>query len=279
MAKDNFYDINAVGLKDYIETHDEKDYTLIDVRQPNEYQGSHIPGSRLISLPAFVSEKPALPETGDLIFICHSGRRSRTAALFALPQAKNEQKVFNLVGGIISWHGKTLPGNPRVQIFENPGDFDEVMLTAMDLEKGAWNFYKTIIEKFPDAPFKNAIEYLSLAEADHAEALYRIMQKREGSIAETGLPGFDDMFYSMKGAILEGGLSLEAAVKYLDAIETDQEANILELSLDIEYAAFDLYKNAAQMVDDPDIKKILAGIANGEKNHMKKLAEAFSFIK
>ncbi len=273
-----FTDINAVELKKYIAEHNENDYAIIDVRQPEEYKQAHIPGAKLIALPVLVTETIPLPDTGNLIFTCHSGSRSRTAALFAASITRKDQKIFNLTGGITGWYGKTISGTPKVQLLSNNDDFDEIMFSAMDLEKGAWNYYKTILEKFPNTPFQNAIEYLSLAEADHAEALYHIIKRRKSELGETGIPGFDDMFSGMKGDILEGGMSLIDAVKKLDSIETDVEVNILEFALDIEYSAFDLYKNASQMIDDPDIKKILTGIANGEKSHMKKLAEAFSYV-
>ncbi len=273
-----FTNINAVELKQYIEENDEKNYAIIDVRQPKEYKQAHIPGAKLIELPVLVTETVSLPDTGNLIFTCHSGSRSRAAVLFATSVTRKDQKIFNLTGGILEWYGKTISGTPKVQLLSNNDDFDEIMFSAMDLEKGAWNYYKTILEKFPNTPFQNAIEYLSLAEADHAEALYHIIKRRKNELGETNIPGFDDMFSGMKGDILEGGMSLNDAVKKLDSIETDVEVNILEFALDIEYSAFDLYKNASQMINDPDIKKILTGIANGEKNHMKKLAEAFSHI-
>ena len=278
MLKADFSDITPNDLKKYIEENEEKNYTIIDVRQPEEYWDSHIPGSKLIPLPDLVSKKINLPETGDLIFMCRTGARSSAAAIFASPDINTGQAVYNLRGGILDWFGKTLPGVPEVQLLGNLGDFDDVMLSAMDLEKGAWNYYKTILEKFPNEPFKNAMEYLSLAEADHAEALYSIMERRKDDPDGTPLPTFDDLFYGMKGDILEGGMSLAAAMEKLESIKEDRAVHILELSLEIEYAAFDLYKNAARMVDDPEIKKILNGIANGEKNHMAKLANAFTLI-
>lgn len=278
MSDNEYADINAFELKKYMEENNESNYTIVDVRQPEEYKQEHIPGSKLIALPTLVSGAGTLPATGNLIFMCHSGIRSRTAAIIAESEVQKGQKIYNLTEGILGWYGKTLPGIPKVQLLSDSDDFDEIMFSAMDLEKGAWNYYKTILEKFPGTPFQDAIEYLSLAEADHAEALYHIIMRRKRDLGETGLPGFDDMFSGLKGDILEGGTPLVDAVKKLDSIETDVNVSILEFALDIEYSAFDLYKNAAQMTDDPDIKKTLNGIANGEKNHMKKLAEAFSHI-
>ena len=38
-------------VRDFINQHKEGTYTLLDVRQPREYEGAHIPGATLIPLP------------------------------------------------------------------------------------------------------------------------------------------------------------------------------------------------------------------------------------
>ena len=54
-------------VKDFFKNHREGSYTLLDVRQPGEYEKEHIPGSKLIPLPELNdrkkeidSEKPVL---------------------------------------------------------------------------------------------------------------------------------------------------------------------------------------------------------------------------
>jgi rhodanese-related sulfurtransferase len=42
---------DAEEVKNYINEHEEGSYTLLDVRQPNEYEEAHIPGAKLIPLP------------------------------------------------------------------------------------------------------------------------------------------------------------------------------------------------------------------------------------
>lgn len=273
MNRKNIESITSAELKEYIETHNEKEYAIIDVRQPDEYYESHIPGARLIPFTVLGRKAPDLPEGTDLIFTCQTGARSKAAAALATDLLKKPGRIINHSGGILSWEGNIVQDFPRVQVLGPKNDFEEMLLAAMDLEKGAWNFYKSILEKFPNEPFSDAIEYLSLAESDHAEALYRILVRRKED-----LPEFDALFLSMKGDILEGGVELKEALARLDSIKTAQPVAILEMALDIEYAAFDLYRNGADMVDDPDIKKILYGIANGEKSHMKKLSEAFEYL-
>jgi rhodanese-related sulfurtransferase len=42
--------INADIAKEYIKTHQEGTFTILDVRQPEEYKEQHVPGAQLIPL-------------------------------------------------------------------------------------------------------------------------------------------------------------------------------------------------------------------------------------
>ena len=43
--------MNAEKAKTYMDEHQEGTFTLLDVRQPSEYEQAHIPGAKLIPLP------------------------------------------------------------------------------------------------------------------------------------------------------------------------------------------------------------------------------------
>jgi 3-mercaptopyruvate sulfurtransferase SseA len=43
--------MNNQAAKKFMAEHPEGSYTLLDVRQPGEYEGEHIPGAKLIPLP------------------------------------------------------------------------------------------------------------------------------------------------------------------------------------------------------------------------------------
>ena len=43
--------MEADEARDFINEHNEGSYTLLDVRQPSEYEGEHIPGAKLLPLP------------------------------------------------------------------------------------------------------------------------------------------------------------------------------------------------------------------------------------
>lgn len=54
-------------VREFIAKHPEGTYTLLDVRQPEEYEAEHIPGAKLISLPALVDSLSELDPGKPLI--------------------------------------------------------------------------------------------------------------------------------------------------------------------------------------------------------------------
>ena len=75
--------------------------TLIDVRQPHEWEICHLPGAKLIpenDLPARMHE---LDSADEFVIYCRIGGRSARA--LKLLREAGFKKIKNLVGGIRSW--------------------------------------------------------------------------------------------------------------------------------------------------------------------------------
>jgi adenylyltransferase/sulfurtransferase len=85
--------------------------TLIDVREPYEYEIARIDGSRLIPLGELETHMSELPRTGPLILQCHSGGRSEHAV--RILQEAGFENAMNLVGGIEAWSVEIDPAVPR----------------------------------------------------------------------------------------------------------------------------------------------------------------------
>jgi len=47
----SFTNLNAGQFQSFIDANSEGSFTILDVRQPSEYEGARIPGSQLIPLP------------------------------------------------------------------------------------------------------------------------------------------------------------------------------------------------------------------------------------
>lgn len=82
-----------------------KEFTLIDVRRPDEFTGElgHIAGAKLVTLetdlPHFL---PTLSKDTTYVFVCRSGGRSGAATQLALDQGFT--KVYNMAGGMLAWN-------------------------------------------------------------------------------------------------------------------------------------------------------------------------------
>jgi sulfur-carrier protein adenylyltransferase/sulfurtransferase len=256
-------------LRRYINANPEKDYLLVDVRQPPEYGNAHIPGAMLLPLPELESKLFSLPPDRDLIFYCHVGGRSLAAADLAIGAEVTEKRVFHLDGGIMAWDGKVLPGFPRVQVFDKSVGYDALLMTAMELEKGAFRFYGHLQTTWPDAPFSTTVAQLALAETAHARAVYGFWRQ-----AVSDPPAFDDLFDGLTGDILEGGESLADVLDRIQNAEDNPCMTVLETALTIEYAAYDLYRTMAEQVESDEARQAFLSISQAEKAHMRKLTAA-----
>lgn len=262
--------LNAEGLKEFMETHNEKHYRLIDVRQPAEYRHGHIPGALLVPLLELESSLFDLPTDQDLVFYCGNGGRSMAAASLVLDAEVTKCGVYNLAGGIMGWYGQTLAEFPRVRVFEASKQMADLLFTAMNLEKGAWRFYTAVAERHDtSSPFAETFAVLAKAENAHAEAVYRIWASHT---AEP--PPFDGLFAGLSGEILEGGETLEAVLARMEALMDRTCLSLIELALHIEYSALDLYRAMAEQSLEPEARETLLSLAQSEKAHMSVLTRA-----
>lgn len=269
MSENRVVDATPESVKAYMSEHEESEYLLLDVREPQEYEQAHIPGARLLPLGQLETRLKDLPEHRDIIFACRSGARSRVAAHMAVEKMPRHQSIFNLEGGILAWQGHTVTDFPRVRLLVLEEGMQQTLMAAMDLEKGAWNIYRHILDAYPGTALTRTIESLCQAELAHARALYDAWQRREEIP-----PRFEDVFDGLKGEILEGGMPLEGALLRLESTMVPMDLAIYELALDIEFTAYDLYRYAGETTGDPALKSLFLEISEGEKKHMNTIVGA-----
>lgn len=268
---DDFKDLNPSQLREFMDQHREKDYLLVDVRQPGEYERHHIPGATLMPLSELESRLFDLPSDRDLVFYCHVGGRSKAAASLAVDAEVSEKGVYQLLGGIMAWDGRTLSDYPRMELFQADKEMSALLMTAMDLEKGAYRFYQKMLQRFPEEPFSETLAHLSKAETAHAKAVYGFWKQ-----VQPAPEPFDSLYDGLKGETLEGGQSLEAMMGQVENLSGDPCMRLMELALDMEYTAYDLYRNLAERTRDPEEKRVFLSIAQGEKSHMKSIARGLA---
>ena len=86
-------------------------FTLLDVREPGEYEICNLPDSKLIPLGDLTSRVHELDTADDIIVYCHHGMRSLQAA--RMLKGMGYKKVRNLAGGIDAWAVKFDDKMPR----------------------------------------------------------------------------------------------------------------------------------------------------------------------
>ena len=102
-------EVDPVTVKEKFDRGD--NFTLIDVREPHEYQICRIPGSKLIPLGDLPNQVSTLDPGAEYIMQCKSGVRSGKATDF-LRQA-GFHNVRNMKGGILAWSDKVDPSVPK----------------------------------------------------------------------------------------------------------------------------------------------------------------------
>ncbi len=102
-------EISAVELKQRLDRGDR--LTIVDVREPNEYQINRIPGSQLIPLGEVPRRYAELDEEEEIIVHCKMGGRSAKAADYL--RTVGFKRVLNLRGGILDWVDKVDPSQPK----------------------------------------------------------------------------------------------------------------------------------------------------------------------
>jgi rhodanese-related sulfurtransferase len=79
---------------------------LIDVREPSEWAQGHTPDTRHVPLATLPRHVADLPRDQQLLVICRSGNRSRSAAKYLREQGFDARSV---AGGIAVWAAHGLP--------------------------------------------------------------------------------------------------------------------------------------------------------------------------
>jgi len=85
--------------------------TILDVREPFEYEIAHIDGSKLIPLGELPDRFEELPRDREIVAHCKSGKRSAQAV--QLLRRAGFTNVVNVAGGIEAWANEIDPAMPK----------------------------------------------------------------------------------------------------------------------------------------------------------------------
>ena len=88
-----------------------ENFTLIDVREPHEYQIASIPGAKLVPLGEFPKHLGEFDTEADIVIHCKSGMRSAKAC--GIMRQAGFKHVRNMKGGILAWSDQVDPSVPK----------------------------------------------------------------------------------------------------------------------------------------------------------------------
>ena len=90
----------------------ERDFTLIDVREPNEFEINKIPGAVLVPKGEFLNGNALgdLPADKPIVLHCKSGVRS--AEVLAIVKGAGYADAVHVGGGVVAWVSQIDPGQP-----------------------------------------------------------------------------------------------------------------------------------------------------------------------
>lgn len=146
------------------------------------------------------------------------------------------------------------------------------------MERGAYHFYMEVIALYKDEYFSRFIDLLARAEEGHARLIYQFYKHEVVQQQEIPQP-FTELYAALPGEVMEGGQSLAAMKKMLDGLGDEPCIDILEMTISIEYTAYDLYRNMADHFKGSKLEEVFLSIAQAEKEHMRIASEALGVCK
>jgi len=259
--------IDASQAKKLVTEEGGDNVTFLDVRQPNEYKTSHIPGSYLVPLGELDKRLGELDPKKPVVVYCAIGGRSRVAA--QMMAGKGFTKLYNLSGGIKAWDSEVAIGSPELglELFSGTESPEQTIIIGYGLEQGLRDFYLEMQKNVTSQKAKDMFQMLADIELQHEKQLLKLYKEMTGSSIS------EETFQTDKvQPAMEGGLTTE---QYLERFSPDLESelDILSLAISIEGQALDLYQRASNRAEQENVKTVLRHIANEERGHIKKLTE------
>jgi rhodanese-related sulfurtransferase/rubrerythrin len=264
--------MDAAEARSYMQNHLEGAYTLLDVRQPREFEQSRIPGSKLIPLPDLPGRISELDSDKPILTYCAIGGRSRAAAQYLSGQGFKE--VYNLKGGIAGWQDAKASGPAEMGMGYLTGDESakEVIAVAYGMEQGLAEFYASVARNTEHQEVENLFTKLVGIEEKHKEKLYNLYLSIDPAAG-----GRDTLENQALSGVMEGAFTTEEFLEQNRSLLGNAN-HILSLAMMLETQAFDLYMRYSQKAKDQESRKVLLQIAEEEKAHVASLGRLVDAI-
>jgi rhodanese-related sulfurtransferase/rubrerythrin len=261
---------DGLAAKDYMNRSDPQAYTLLDVRQPEEYQSEHLPGAKLIPLPDLGQRITELDPNKPTIVYCAIGGRSRVAAQYLA--GKRFADVYNLAGGIKAWKSEKAvgPEDQGLDLFSGKESPQETLVVAFGLEEGLRAFYELMVQKVTNETARQLFVQLGRIEVKHQERIFSEYRQLSGTRLNQA-----DFAQTILAPAMEGGLTTDDFLRRFQP-NLENPIEIISLAMAIEAQALDLYQRAADRPVPEATRKVLMQIATEEHAHLEQLGMLFN---
>jgi len=251
--------------KAFMAKHEEGTFTLLDVRQPGEYEQEHIPGAKLIPITHLPESMNELDPEKPVLVYCAIGGRSRVAA--QMLAGRGFEQVYNMRGGIKAWKGPVADGPVELNLDFVRGDEtpQEIIRLGYGMEQSLGGFYRAVKTRTSNDELANLLDKLASIEDKHKKYLLDLHNSIEP------FPVDQEAFEAEVSAkVMEGGFNsaefMRKNERYLNSV-----TSLLDLSMMLEAQALDLYLRFAEKVHDEETRKVLRKIGDEEKAHLEAL--------
>jgi rhodanese-related sulfurtransferase/rubrerythrin len=259
-------------VRDFIQQKSAKEYNLVDVRQPGEYEAGHLPGAVLIPVRQIEERHGELDPQKPTITYCAAGVRSRAAAAALMNAGFKE--VYSMSGGINAWQGLVAVNEPELGAswFDPAHTTAEHIALAWLLEDGTRQFYTAQAEALHHAGEVDFFRRMAAVEEQHKENLMNLLSGLRDS--HGALP--EALIKEREGQpVLEGGVTLERALNWVRGKPVQE---VLELAIGFESNALDRYMLLYRHIADAKSREVFLQLADQERQHLRLLSDRLDHV-
>jgi len=255
----------------FMESHPSESYQLVDVRQPGEYEESHLPAAVLVPLNVLTAGGGKLNPDKPTIVYCRSGGRSAAATQFLVGQGFKH--VFDIGKNIVSWLGLRVDGPPDayLDLIRPEAEFPDAWSLAFAMEEGLQRYYVALEKAETREAYRRLYRKLAGFEDLHKERLnqaYRSFDKSR--------PDLDRFMKEHPQLIEAGAINQHSPLNIIGQLKTP--VDVFSLSMAIEARSQDLYFRLAQQSTDSETRRLFLELADEEKMHLAYLGEEMNLL-
>ncbi|KAB1443433.1 rhodanese-like domain-containing protein [Pseudodesulfovibrio senegalensis] len=257
------------GVRKFFSARTTGRYTLLDVRQPWEYEDAHLPGARLLPLPVLAEHLENETMVEPVVVYCRTGARSMAAA--KLLAGVGYSRIVNMLGGMSAWEGHVAfgPMDLGLGVFSGQEAPVAIVVKAHAMEKVLQDFYILQAAQAKDAGEKAAYEELAGFEEKHMSVLETLHSRFGGAQAE--------LIASDEKGLGEGGVVIEDFLnEHAGAFEGPQ--GVLQLAMMMEAQACDYYQRCMRQMTREDARDLFGVLAREELAHLKLLGRRMDVL-